>query len=159
MATGIAEQSTELEAMQLTRVVRDTADLSEYISASIVGSPNAMTSGDTYHAEYNGSLPYQKGHKDVFYCTYTPGDGGLFPSSDSELSKSLDGACNHERINSYNSFQLKHPIVYVTIDSNKYGHDDCWLVRGKSLNSNWQVWRDPGDGYTTKARMDPIVVA
>lgn len=159
MATGIAEQSTELEAMQLTRVVRDTADLSEYISASIVGSPNAMTSGDTYHAEYNGSLPYQKGHGNVFCYTSTPGDGGLFPSSNSELSKSLDGACNHERINSYNSFQLKHPIVYVTIDSDGYGHDDCWLVRGKSLNSNWQVWRDSGDGYTTKARMDPIVVA
>lgn len=159
MATGVAEQSTELEAMQLTRVVRDTADLSEYISANVVGSPNAMTSGDTYHAEYNGSLPYQKGHGNVFCYTNTPGDGGLFPSSNSELSKSLDGACNHERINSYNSFQLKHPIVYVTIDSDNYGHDDCWLIRGKNLNSNWQVWRDSGDGYNTKARMDPIVVA
>lgn len=139
IATGISTQSVEVSAMQLTRVVRDTSDFGEYIAASVVGSPNSMITGDTYHAEYNGGLPYQRGHGNEFDYTYTPGDGNLFPSTKSKLSQSLDGACNNERVNSYNSYQLKHPIVYLTIDSEDYKSDDCWFIRGKNLNPNWNV--------------------
>ena len=158
MASEVAEQSTSIEAMQLTRVVRDTADFQEYVSASVVGTPNSMTSGDTYHAEYNGSLPYQRGHGNEFDYTSTTGDGGLGPSTKEKLSDTISGACNHERINAYNSFQLKHPIVYVTIDSEDYKYDDCWLIKGKNLNSNWNVYRS-SNGSNSKARGDALVVA
>lgn len=158
MATGIAEQSTELEAMQLTRVVRDTADLSEYISASVVGSPNIMTSGNHDHVEYNGALPFQRHNDYGFYYTELTGDPGLPPTGDAEkLSKDLDSACNNEKINSYNNFQLKHPIVYVTIDSTGYDMDDGWFIKGKSLNPSWQVYRE--DDPSTHARADALLVA
>lgn len=158
MATGVAEQSTELEAMQLTRVVRDTADLSEYISASVVGSPNIMTSGNHDHVEYNGALPFQRHNNYGFYYTELTGDPGLPPTGDAEkLSKDLDSACNNEKINSYNNFQLKHPIVYVTIDSTGYDMDDGWFIKGKSLNPSWQVYRE--DDPSTHARADALLVA
>lgn len=158
MATGVAEQSTELEAMQLTRVVRDTADLSEYISASVVGSPNIMTSGNHDHVEYNGALPFQRHNDYGFYYTELTGDPGLPPTGDAEkLSKDLDSACNNEKINSYNNFQLKHPIVYVTIDSTGYDMDDGWFIKGKSLNPSWQVYRE--DDPSTHARADALLVA
>lgn len=161
MATGIAEQSTELEAMQLTRVVRDTADLSEYISASIVGSPNAMTSGNHDHVEYSGNLPVQvnkKLGKQEYYVSLLPGDGSLVPSDGKTVvSNNLNEACNNELINSYNTFQLKHPIVYVAVDSDNYKYNDCWTVRTKTLNPNWQVFRD--NHPNTHARADALLVA
>lgn len=157
MATGIAEQSTELEAMQLTRVVRDITDFQEYVAGTVYGSiPNTMLSNNSDHIEYSGSLPYERKHNNEFCYTYLTRDGSLPPATEEKLSNgNWSAACQHDRVNSYNSFQLKHPIVFIAIDTD--GSDDCWYIKGKNIASGWQAYKKGSE--KNKVRQDPMVIA